>query len=195
MNTECEVWQLSSRTARIYVASSSEWAVTEQRRVTTCLWLRLLCWWSKYGSSREAVAVLHKLVFSSRRKNECLVEQWTSIVIWKYWQGYVRPFVEEDLNFGLMLGSCIITMPLHMKRSLSGSFWLKNRYWNWTIRHTRQIWPSVTFGCSQNWKTIWRADITDIQGHATIMLKSIPEEEFQKCFEQWKHRLTKCTGA
>jgi hypothetical protein len=26
------------------------------------------------------------------------------------------------------------------------------------------------------------------------ILKSIPEEEFLKCFEQWKHLLTKCTG-
>jgi hypothetical protein len=39
------------------------------------------------------------------------------------------------------------------------------------------------------------SDIADIQGHATIILQSIPEDEFQKCFEQCKHRLTKCTGA
>jgi hypothetical protein len=31
---------------RIYVASNSEWAITKQLRVTTCLWLCLL-WWSK----------------------------------------------------------------------------------------------------------------------------------------------------
>jgi hypothetical protein len=45
----------------------------------------------------------------------------------KYCQGYVRLFVGEDLNFGLMLETCIITMPLLMTRSLSGSFWPKNR--------------------------------------------------------------------
>jgi hypothetical protein len=39
------------------------------------------------------------------------------------------------------------------------------------------------------------SDIADIQRHATTILQSIPEEEFQKCFEQWKHRLTKCVGA
>jgi hypothetical protein len=39
------------------------------------------------------------------------------------------------------------------------------------------------------------SDFADIQGHATTILHSIPEEEFQKCFEQWKHRLTKCVGA
>jgi hypothetical protein len=38
------------------------------------------------------------------------------------------------------------------------------------------------------------SDISDIQGHAKIILKSIPEEKFQKCFEQWKHHLTKCIG-
>jgi hypothetical protein len=41
--------------------------------------------------------------------------------------GYVWLFVGEDLNFGLMLGSCIMTMPLLMTRLLSGSLWPKNR--------------------------------------------------------------------
>jgi hypothetical protein len=39
------------------------------------------------------------------------------------------------------------------------------------------------------------SDIADIQGHATTILQTIPEEEFQKYFEQCKHRLTKCIGA
>jgi hypothetical protein len=39
------------------------------------------------------------------------------------------------------------------------------------------------------------SDIADIQGHAMTIPQSIPEEEFQKCFEQCKHRLTKCIGA
>jgi hypothetical protein len=39
------------------------------------------------------------------------------------------------------------------------------------------------------------SDITDIQGHATTILHSIPEEEFQKCFVLCKHRLTKRIGA
>lgn len=37
-------------------------------------------------------------------------------------------FVGEDINFGLIIGSCIMTMPLLMTRSLSGSFWPKHRY-------------------------------------------------------------------
>jgi hypothetical protein len=39
------------------------------------------------------------------------------------------------------------------------------------------------------------SDIADIQGHTMTIVKSIPEEEFQKCFEQWKHQPTKCIGA
>jgi hypothetical protein len=39
------------------------------------------------------------------------------------------------------------------------------------------------------------SDIADIQGHATTILQTIPEEKFQKCFELCKHRLTKCFGA
>jgi hypothetical protein len=39
------------------------------------------------------------------------------------------------------------------------------------------------------------SDIADIQGHVTTILQSIPEEEFQKCFLQSKHRLTKYIGA
>jgi hypothetical protein len=33
-----------------------------------------------------------------------------------------------------------------------------------------------------------------IQGHAMTIMQSIPQEEFQKCFGQCKHRLTNCIG-
>jgi hypothetical protein len=39
------------------------------------------------------------------------------------------------------------------------------------------------------------SDIADVQGHVTTILTSILEEEFRKCFEQCKHRLSKCIGA
>jgi hypothetical protein len=50
----------------------------------------------------------------------------------------------------------------------------------------------------KNWRLFWRvtdfSDNADSQGHVTTILKIIPEDEFQKCFEQWKHWLTKCIG-
>jgi hypothetical protein len=90
----------------------------------------------------------------------------------------VSLFVVEDLNFGLMLGSCIMTMPLLMTRSLSGSFWQKI---------DNEIGPSTIFtrfGPVDFWlfpklKTALKghrfSDIADIQGHATTILQSIPE--------------------
>jgi hypothetical protein len=37
------------------------------------------------------------------------------------------------------------------------------------------------------------SDIADIQGYVTTILQSMPEEEFQKCFELCKLQLTRCT--
>jgi hypothetical protein len=45
------------------------------------------------------------------------------------------------------------------------------------------------------WKGHRFSGIADIQGHVTTILQNIPEEEFLKCFEQCKHRLTECIGA
>jgi hypothetical protein len=93
------------------------------------------------------------------------------------------------MNFGLMLGSFIMTMPLLMICSLSGSFWPKKQYWNWTIYHICQIWPHATFGYSQNWRPLWMA--TDFQTLPTFRNMRQPSwRAFQKCFEQWKHRFT-----
>jgi hypothetical protein len=39
------------------------------------------------------------------------------------------------------------------------------------------------------------SDIADIHIYVTTILQSIPEEEFQKCFEQCRHQPTKCIGA
>jgi hypothetical protein len=35
------------------------------------------------------------------------------------------------------------------------------------------------------------ADIPDIQRNVTTLLRCIPENDFQDCFRQWHHRLTK----
>jgi hypothetical protein len=38
------------------------------------------------------------------------------------------------------------------------------------------------------------ADIPDIQRNVTL-LRGIPEIDFQDCFRQWHHRLTKCIAS
>jgi hypothetical protein len=38
-------------------------------------------------------------------------------------------------------------------------------------------------------------DIEDIQKYVTTALKAIAQQELQKCFQQWQHRLAKCIVA
>jgi hypothetical protein len=83
-----------------------------------------------------------------------------------------------------MLGYYIMTVPLLMTRSQSGSFGVFGPVRLLAIPKTEDRFEGPQI-----------SDIADIQGHATTILQSIPEEEFQKCFEQCKHRLTKLIGA
>jgi len=38
-------------------------------------------------------------------------------------------------------------------------------------------------------------DIEDIEKNVTAALKAIPQQEFEKCFQQWQHRWSKCIVA
>jgi hypothetical protein len=38
-------------------------------------------------------------------------------------------------------------------------------------------------------------DTEDIERKVTIALKAIPQQEFQKYFQQWQHRWAKCIAA
>jgi len=38
-------------------------------------------------------------------------------------------------------------------------------------------------------------DIEDIQKNVVMALKAIPQQEFQKCFQQWQHHWAKCMSA
>jgi len=39
------------------------------------------------------------------------------------------------------------------------------------------------------------ADLSDIQRDVKTLLRGIPENDFQDCFRQWHHRLTKCIAS
>ena len=39
------------------------------------------------------------------------------------------------------------------------------------------------------------ADLSDIQRNVKTLLRGIPENDFQDCFRQWHHRLTKCIAS
>jgi len=39
------------------------------------------------------------------------------------------------------------------------------------------------------------ADFSDIQCNVKTLLQGIPENNFQDCFQQWHHHLTKCIAS
>jgi hypothetical protein len=39
------------------------------------------------------------------------------------------------------------------------------------------------------------ADLSDIKRNVKTLLRGIPENDFQDCFRQWHHRLTKCIAS
>jgi hypothetical protein len=39
------------------------------------------------------------------------------------------------------------------------------------------------------------ADLSDIQRNVKTLLRDIPENDFQACFRQWHHSLTKCIAS
>jgi hypothetical protein len=39
------------------------------------------------------------------------------------------------------------------------------------------------------------ADIPDIHRNVTTLLRGIPQGNFQDCFRQWRHGITKCVAS
>ena len=39
------------------------------------------------------------------------------------------------------------------------------------------------------------AELSDIERNVKTLLRGIPENDFQDCFRQWHHRLTKCIAS
>jgi transposase len=127
------------------------------------------------------------------------VEQRASIVIWKYRQGFQKDLM--DLDVRLFVGEPDAWI-LHHDNALAHDaltlreFLAKKSIFKLDHPPYSPDLAPCDFWLFRKLKTALKghifSDIADIQGHATTILQSIPEEEFQKCFEQWKHRLTKC---
>jgi transposase len=102
----------------------------------------------------------------------------------------VRLFAGEDLNFGPMLGSCIDNVLAHdtiaVWEFLAKKLIMKLDHPPYSpdlVPYNFWLFPKLKTAL----KVHRFSDIADIQEHVTNILQSIPEQEFQKCFEQCKH--------
>lgn len=87
------------------------------------------------------------------------IKTWTSIVTWKYWYGCMMLFIWEDLNFSLMLASCIMT--IHSWHSFNWEFLAKKLMLNSDHPSYSPDFPPCDFWIFPNWKPLWR--VTDFQ--------------------------------
>jgi len=99
-------------------------------------------------------------------------------------------FARQDPNFGLMLGRCPTTMRLFMTHLLSDT---KQTVTLENPLHLQALMPCGFWLLPElktGLKSYGFSDTANIHRHVMDILKSIPEERFQQCSEQWQHQLT-----
>jgi hypothetical protein len=83
--------------------------------------------------------------------------------------------------------------PAHKTLSLSIRFWPKNRFRKWNTHSVPLIWlRDWLFTKINSALKERRFHVTDIQKNVTTAPKAVPQQEFQKRFQQWHCHWAKC---
>jgi hypothetical protein len=86
----------------------------------------------------------------------------------------------------------ISTMPMLQLtgHSLQSSFWAKNWLLEWNTHPLTLTWLWIASSCFQKLSLPWRDEdfrIMKTSKKKVMALKAIPQQGFQKCFQQWQH--------
>jgi len=113
----------------------------------------------------------------------------------------VRQIVNEDLGMRKFSAKMVPRNLTHDKkqRQLHISPDLRIPLQKWTIQPNSPHLAPCDFWFFPKLKSALKgrrfADLSDIQRNVKTLLQVIPENDFQDCFRQWHHRLTKCIAS
>ena len=136
------------------------------------------------------------LVRSDRRLGVRVIAEELNMNRETVWQ-----IVNEDLGMRKFSAKMVSRILTHDKkqRKLHISSDLRIPLQKWTIQPYSPDLAPCDFWLFPKLKSALKGqifvDLSDIQRNVKTLLRGIPENDFQGCFRQWHHRLTKCIAS
>jgi hypothetical protein len=152
--------------------------------------------WNLWWRQCSPLSSISRVLFTSNSFRKA--KQATKLIMRKYWSGYVKLYVEKGMNFGPMIGFSIMIM-FRLIRPCQAVSGTKIDYWSGTPIRLPWLGSKWLLAVSKNKVCLKGMKNSGYWRHPPpkkmTALKAIPQQEFQKCFQQHQHGGTKCVAA